>query len=150
MIDRPTRTTAVLLFGSGMAALIYQTSWERMLRLVFGASTAASSAVLAIFLGGLGIGGVWLGRRAEQSERPLVLYGNLEAGVAVSAALTPFLVDLAKSIYYALGGSTSLGASGATLCRLALSALVLGPSVILMGGTLPAAARAVEDNDDLA
>ena len=42
---------ALLLFGSGMTALIYQVAWMRELRLVFGISTAASAAVLAIFLG---------------------------------------------------------------------------------------------------
>ena len=52
------RGIAALLFGSGLAALVYQTAWQRMLGLVYGASTAASAAVLAIFLGGLGLGGV--------------------------------------------------------------------------------------------
>lgn len=144
-----TPTVALFLLGSGTAALVYQTAWERMLRLVFGASTAASSAVLAIFLGGLGLGGVWLGKRVEASERPLLYYGNLELGVACSAALTPFLVDVIAKIYWGLGGSGALGSGGATLVRLLLAALVLGPPVVLMGGTLPAAARAVEREDDL-
>lgn len=147
---KDTARVAVFLFGSGLAALVYQTTWERMLRLVFGASTAASSAVLAIFLGGLGIGGAWLGKRAEAHERPLQLYGNLEAGVALSAAATPLLVDVAARVYWGLGGVGALGTVGATLVRLALSAVVLGPSVVLMGGTLPAAARAVERDDDVA
>jgi hypothetical protein len=68
----------------------------RELRLVFGASTAASAAVLAVFMGGLGVGGALLGRRATRSPRPLGLYGNLELAVAASAALTPFLMMLAS------------------------------------------------------
>lgn len=144
-----TPRVATLLFGSGLAALVYQTAWERMLRLVFGASTAASSAVLAIFLGGLGLGGAWLGKRAEAHPRPLLLYGNLELGVALSAAATPLLVDLAARVYWGMGGVGALGSGGATAMRLILSALVLGPSVVLMGGTLPAAARAVESDEDL-
>ena len=145
-----TPRVAVFLFGSGMAALIYQTAWERMLRLVFGASTAASSAVLAIFLGGLGLGGAWLGKRAEATDRPLLLYGNLELGVAMSAAVTPFLVDIVARVYWSMGGSSALGTGVATVLRVVLAALVLGPSVVLMGGTLPAAARAVERDEDLA
>lgn len=143
-----TRSTAALLFGSGLAALVYQTAWERMLRVVFGASTAASSAVLAIFLGGLGLGGHLLGKRAEKDDKPLLLYGNLELLIAASAAVTPFLVDIIGKIYLALGGSDSLGWAGATLVRLVLATVVLGPSVVLMGGTLPAAARAVESDED--
>ena len=45
-----------LLFLSGFCALVYQVAWLRELRLVFGVSTMAISAVLAIFMGGIGIG----------------------------------------------------------------------------------------------
>jgi spermidine synthase len=45
--------------------LIYQTTWLREFRLVFGASTAASAAVLGVFMAGLGFGGIILGRRSE-------------------------------------------------------------------------------------
>lgn len=119
-----------------------------MLALVFGVSTAASAAVLAIFLGGLGLGGALLGKYAERSRRPLELYAKLEIGVALSAAVTPLLVAGASFIYLGLGGAGSLGDAGASIVRVILSALVLGPSVFLMGGTLPAAARAVESDDD--
>ena len=54
---RPLTRAAVLLFGSGLCALVYQVVWLREFRLVFGASTSASAAVLAVFLGGLGAGG---------------------------------------------------------------------------------------------
>src|SRR5438874_12800365 len=114
-----------------------------MFRLIFGASTLASAAVLAIFLGGLGIGGALIGKRAEGEERPLALYGKLEIGVAICAALSPFLTDLAGMIYFSLGGSATLGRFGATIVRVVLAALVIGPGAVLMGGTLPAAARAV-------
>jgi spermidine synthase len=43
----------------------------RELCLVFGSSTAASAAVLAIFMGGLGLGGWLLGRRADAAANPL-------------------------------------------------------------------------------
>ncbi|MDP9037597.1 MAG: fused MFS/spermidine synthase, partial [Myxococcota bacterium] len=145
-----TRTISVFLFGSGFAALVYQTAWQRMLRLVFGASTGATAAVLGIFLGGLGLGGLWLSRRVERSPRPLSFYGNLEAGIAIAAAVSPLLVDLCGELYFALGGSRTLGWSGATLARLVLAAVVMGPAVVLMGGTLPAAARAVEAEGDVA
>ena len=75
----------LLLLLSGCCALVYQVARLRELRLVFGASTAANAAVLAIFMGGLGRGGLTLGRRADAHRRPLVLYGRLELGVALSA-----------------------------------------------------------------
>src|SRR5204862_7941016 len=89
-----TVRVGLLLFGSGACALIYQTVWLREFRLIFGASTAASAAVLAIFMGGLGVGSIVLGKRADATRNPLALYGFLEVGVAVAATLTPALLWL--------------------------------------------------------
>src|SRR5579862_5378528 len=141
---------ALLLFASGGCALIYQVAWLRLLRLVFGTSTAASAAVLAIFLGGLGLGGVVLGRRADAARSAVRFYAVLELGVAVAAAASPLLVALVRSVYLGIGGTTTLGVVGGSVLRLALSALVLGLPTFLMGGTLPAAARAVERAADAA
>jgi spermidine synthase len=148
MASRATKTAA-LLFGSGACALIYQVAWFREFRLIFGASTAATGAVLALFAGGLGAGGLWLGPRADRSRNPGRLYAMLELGVALSAALTPILLSLARTIYIGVGGTQSLGLVGGTLARLVLSAIVLGVPTFLMGGTLPSAARAVETDEDV-
>jgi len=139
---------ALLLFGSGFCALVYQTAWLRMFRLVFGASTAASAAVLAIFMAGLGFGGLMLGRRADRHPSPLGFYAALEAGIALTAGLSPWLVALARWLYVAVGGSARLGLGGSTVARLVLSTLVLAVPTFLMGGTLPAVARAVERAGD--
>src|ERR1700745_3216999 len=82
-------TGAGLVFGSGLSALLYETTWLREFRLIFGNSTAATAAVLVIFLGGLGIGIALLGQRAEKTKRPLAFYARLELGIAISAAFTP-------------------------------------------------------------
>ncbi|HEY3055085.1 MAG TPA: fused MFS/spermidine synthase, partial [Thermoanaerobaculia bacterium] len=147
-MDRRTWITAGLLFCSGLSALIYQTVWFREFRLVFGASTFATAAVLAIFMGGLGAGSAILGKRADESAKPLAFYGTLEILIAISAAISPLLLWLIRKFYIALGGSVALGVGGATVVRLILAALVLGLPTFLMGGTLPAAARAVESDDD--
>jgi len=142
-------SVGLFLFGSGLCALIYQTVWLRQFRLIFGASTAASAAVLAIFMGGLGIGGLILGRVADRSRNPLALYAVLEILVAVSTALTPVLLIAIRAIYLATGGSVRLGMTVATILRLILAALVLAIPTTMMGGTLPAAARAVERASDV-
>ena len=143
-----TWRVGALLFGSGACALVYQIAWLREFRLFFGASTAASAAVLAIFLGGLGLGGLLLGRRADRAPRPILLYSNLEAIVALSAAASPFLVAFAREVYLGVGGTQQLGLAGGTIGRLALSALVLAVPTLAMGGTLPAAARGVTRQTD--
>jgi spermidine synthase len=139
---------ATILFGSGLSALVYQIAWQREFRLVFGSSTAASAAVLTIFIGGIGVGGLLLGRRADGHPRPLRFYAQLEIGVAATAALTPLLLDVARAAYIRAGGVLALGTTLGTALRLALAALVLAVPTVLMGGTLPAAVRGVQSDDD--
>lgn len=141
-------TMALLLVGSGTCALVYQVVWMREFRLVFGYSTAASAATLAIFMGGLGAGGFFWGRRVDGHENPLALYARLELLISLSAALTPILVLVAQALYLPTGGSQVLGAFAATAVRLVLATLVLAVPTFLMGGTLPAAARAATPDDD--
>lgn len=136
------------MFGSGFCSLVYQTAWMRQFRLIFGASTLATAAVLAIFMGGLGLGSALLGRRADNHPNPLAFYGNLELLIALSAAASQPLLWIVSRIYIALGGSVAMGLTLATIVRLILSTLVLAIPTLLMGGTLPAAARAVETSDD--
>ena len=139
---------ALLLFGSGCSALIYQTAWMREFRLIFGASTAASAAVLAIFVGGLGLGGLILGPRADRHCRPILYYSHLEAIVAASAAATPLVLIAVQWIYFSMGGTLTLGTTGGTMLRLLLSTVVLAVPTFVMGGTLPAAARGVTRGND--
>ncbi len=147
-MSRPLSKVAPLLFASGACSLIYETVWLRELRLVFGASTMASATVVACFVGGLGAGGLVFGRRADRQVRPLSMYAGLEAGIAVSAAITPLLLFLVRAAYIAVGGTRVLGVVGGTGVRLLLAALVFAAPTLLMGGTLPAVARAVESDED--
>ena len=148
-MTRMPSKVAGLLFCSGLTALIYQTIWSRQFRLIFGASTYATAAVLAIFMCGLGVGSLLLGKRADGKARPLEFYGNLELAIAATAALSQPLLWVAGWVYLALGGSATLGLGGASAVRLVLAALVIGVPTFLMGGTLPAAARAIETGDDV-
>ena len=147
-----TRTRLIkvsfLLFGSGFSALIYQVVWMRELRLVFGASTAATAAVTAVFMGGLGIGSAILGKYADRHARPLMMYAGLEMIIALLAVASPLLVTAARFVYAAAGGSLAMGPLMGTIARLLLSAVVLGGVTFAMGGTLPAAARALAIEGD--
>jgi MFS family permease len=148
MPERFARLVALLLLGSGFSALVYQIVWTRQFRLIFGSSTAATAAVLAIFTLGLGLGAYLVGPRLDRSQRPLRAYAAIEAGVAVSAAASPFLLAVVRWGYLSLGGTVTLGAAAGTLLRLLLAAIVLAVPTFLMGATLPAAARAVTAEAD--
>jgi spermidine synthase len=143
-----TRLVSLLLFGSGFCALIYQTTWLREFRLIFGGSTAASAAVLGVFMAGLGFGGIVLGRRAENKAKPLAFYGQLEVLIAISAACSPLLIWGSRYLYIAAGGTQAIGMTAGTIVRLLIAAIILAIPTFLMGGTLPAAARASVSPED--
>src|SRR5437899_6880366 len=149
-MSRSSRTwrIAALLFGSGFCALVYQVCWLREFRLVFGASTAASAAVLAIFAGGLGAGALVLGPHVDTRRYPLSFYAVLEGIVATTAAITPFLLTFVRSVYVWSGGAQTLGMTAATGLRLALGVTILGVRTFSMGGTFPAAVGAATQYGD--
>lgn len=144
----PLVRVATILFVSGFCSLIYQTVWLREFRLILGASTTASSAVLAIFMGGLGVGGWFIGKRTSGWALPFEQYAKIELAITGATAVTPFLLDLTRWLYLAAGGSSTLGPVSNTIVRLVLATLVIGPAVFFMGGTLPAAAQAITDDED--
>ncbi|WP_395746746.1 fused MFS/spermidine synthase [Prosthecobacter sp.] len=139
---------AALLALSGACALIYQMAWLREFRLVFGGATPATAAVLAIFMGAMGAGSALFGRRAEASRNPLRLYAFIELGVGIAALLTPLLLGLVRWLYLSTGGIAALGVVPATLLQLLLATVVLAPPCLLMGGSLPAAFKWVETDQD--
>jgi spermidine synthase len=145
---RGTSLIVLLTLFSGAIALVDEMAWTRALRLVFGATTTSAASVLAIFMGGLGLGAFLLGKRAEKSERPLLLYAVLELGICILAALSPFFIRGVEHIYHGLGGSLGLGFLLADLVRVTLAALAIGLPAVLMGGTLPALSRAVTGRAD--
>ena len=130
-------TVLALLFGSGFASLVYQVLWMRELALLFGSSAHAAAGTLAVFFGGLAIGGAIWSRRSPKSSQPLAEYGLLEIGVGLSGVFYFGLMTLYAALYTPM--HEMLGDSPALLlgAKLVLASVVLLPPAILMGGTLP-------------
>lgn len=144
----PLWRIVLCVFSSGFCALAYQMTWLREFRVIFGASTAATAAVLAIFMGGVGAGSIVLGKEVDRLRNPFRFYGQLEMFLALAAALTPLLLWLARLAYVALGGTPALGMMGGTCVRLLLAGVVLLTPTFLMGGTLPAVVKAAQIAED--
>jgi spermidine synthase len=128
---------------SGMSGLIYEVVWMRALGLHFGTSTPAVTTVLAAFMAGLGLGNVWLGRRADRVTRPLLLYARIEGGIAIFGLAVSLLALNAGVLLDAASRlSSGLGAASAIARALVLAFFMLVPCT-LMGGTLPVLSRAL-------
>ena len=96
-------------------------------------------------MGGLAAGAWIAGRLSSRIRRPVLLYGILELGIAVSALAIPFAIQGSRTLYVSLfGGSQGIvGAGGATtaLFYLVCSFLILLVPTSMMGATLPLLAR---------
>ncbi len=139
---RPWALLAFVFLLSGAASLIDQVVWLRYLSLVFGNTTWAAATLLAVFMGGLGVGALLFGRWADRLARPLVVYAALELAIGLFALASPTILSWINApyiaIYRGLGNAPALFALSRTL----LAALFLLPPTILMGGTLPLIFRA--------
>ena len=89
---------AAILFSSGLCALVYQTVWLREFRLIFGGAAPAAAAVMAVFMGGLGVGGWWFGKLVERVRFPFRFYARLEIAVAVAAMASPPAFLIASTV----------------------------------------------------
>ena len=82
-----------LFLFSGVASLIYQIVWVRMLTLVFGHTIYSVSIVLSAFMAGLGLGSYLWGRTIDKTGKPLLIYGKIEILIGISAAFLSFLLS---------------------------------------------------------
>ena len=149
--NRFTPQLAALLFAlvalSGAASLAYELLWIRALGLHFGTSTPAITTVVATFMGGLGLGYVWFGARADRSARPFSLYQRLELCIAVSGlAVSPLLLRVAPLLDTLARWCAAAGALSA-LCTAAVFALLMLAPTIAMGGTVPVLASALSRHE---
>ncbi len=125
------------LFVSGATALVYEVVWLRMLGLVFGHTVYAITAVLAAFMGGLGLGAYVFGRHAASCSDPLRTYGIVEVAIGVYCALSPGLFWIASHVYMRLHVTLTAAYATFSLVQFALVFAVLLLPTALMGATLP-------------
>jgi spermidine synthase len=128
---------ALLFFGSGVCALIYQVMWLRLLSLVFGVTVYAASTVLAGFMAGLGLGSFLGGRIAARISRPLAAFGVAEALVGITAFATPFGLDALTQLWISAHDDLPNSLAAITVIRFVVAFLVLIVPTSLMGATLP-------------
>lgn len=131
----------VLFVGSGCAALIYQIVWFQVLQLVIGSSAVSLAVLLGTFMGGMCAGSLLLSKYVSQERHPLSVYAWLEALIGVSGAALIILMPLVSRLYTAVDGGGQLSIA----LRAVVCVLLLLPPTALMGATLPAISRYVQN-----
>jgi spermidine synthase len=137
---------------SGFAALLYQTAWMRQLSTVFGTSELAVATILAAYMAGLALGAALAARVMHRIRRPILVYGILEATIAISAIAVPFLLQLAGFVYAEMFGGLpqppDASGLGQSMFYLSVTFIVLAVPTACMGATLPMVTRYAVHKDE--
>ncbi len=126
--------------GSGLAALIYEIVWFQLLAFVIGSTAASLAVLLGTFMGGMCLGSLAFARIVPASFHPLRVYAAMELGIGLIAIAVLYFLPPAADLYSSIGGH---GFTGILPRALLCAAFLLAPTM-LMGATLPCAARWVE------
>ncbi len=118
----------LLFFASGIAALIYQVCWQRLLFQAFGVDIESVTIIVSTFMLGLGVGALAGGQLADRyPQRTLALFALIELAIGVFGIASPWLI---RTI-----GAAAVRGSLATIA--AVNFLLLLFPTLLMGATLP-------------
>jgi spermidine synthase len=129
-----------LFFLSGLSGILFEILWTRIFTFLLGGTTQSVSAVITAFMLGLGVGSAVFGRLVDgRVRRPLVLYGLLELGVALSGLAAFYGFQHIESLYAALY-TRAPQATVKWLVFLIAFVFIAIPAT-LIGGTLPALVR---------
>jgi len=139
---------SVAFFFSGAAGLIFQVVWFYRAGLVFGSSVWAVTIVLSSFMGGLALGNALAGRYASKVERPLVVYAQLEALVAISGLAVSLLLPHLAVILGPLTRVASESIWAINVMRLVAAFAVLVVPATAMGATFPVLVGAAAGDHD--
>ena len=126
----------LLYFVSGFCGLVYEIVWSRMLVLVMGNTTYATSTILASFMAGLCLGSFYWGRKIDSlKSAPLFVFGCLEIIVGVSALILYFAVQSVVPLEIIVISGVSKSMAGSVLVRFVFSFVLLCIPTFFMGGT---------------
>ena len=128
---------------SGACSLIDQVVWVRLLKLSLGNTVYASSIVVSVFMGGLALGALLMGRYCDRVRRPLRLYSILEVLITVTAVSSPWTLKLADQLYVWFYRTWQPSHGLLLILQVLVSAAILLVPTVLMGSTLPLLSRFV-------
>jgi spermidine synthase len=131
----------ICFFLSGVAALLYEVVWVRMLTQIFGSTAYAVATVLAGFMAGLALGSFAFGRIVDRKRNYLKLYGWLELGIGVYGFLVPHIFKAAFAIYGKLFWLHQISPFLFNCALFILAFTLLAVPTFLMGATLPVLSR---------
>jgi len=130
---------------SSAASFVYELGWIRMLSLAFGTTLHAFELMLAAFIGGIALGGLWIRSRADRWQEPLRAAGWLQ--VCMGLAAVGSLAIYADGAFEWVGllmqslGRSSGGYAFYNLGTAAAALVIMLPAAFFAGALLPLLTR---------
>jgi len=131
----------LIYFASGACSLIDEVVWVRLLKLTLGNTVYATSIVVSVFMGGLALGALIMGRYCDSVNRRLRLYALLETLITISALSLPWWLKHADTVYVWFYRAYHPAHTQLLLVQVVISAAILLVPSMLMGSTLPLLGR---------
>ena len=132
---------------SGVAGLVYEVLWSRYLSLFVGHGAYAQVLVLAVYLGGMGLGALAVAGRSRDLERPLLWYAGAEGLLALFGLAFHALFVLATEASYDVLFPAIASPSWSGSVRWAVAGLLILPQAVVLGTTFPLMAAGLVRND---
>src|ERR1051326_1468905 len=142
----------VFFFLSGLCSIIYELVWLRLAMAQFGVTTALTSIVLSMFMGGLGLGawaaGSFIRGRGKNIGHPLRLYALTELLIGVSALTVPVQLDYGHKLLERIAQQGAVSSASFYLASALCLAVTLLPWCACMGATIPFVMFAIRSRGD--
>lgn len=125
---------------SGAASFVYEIAWVRMIGLVAGSTLHAFELMLASFILGLALGGLWIRRRADRSRSVIRLVAVMQIAMGIAALLSLALYRYSFGWTADLMSALSPTAAGYHLFNAGtavMSIIIMLPAAFFAGTTLP-------------
>ncbi|WP_367380153.1 fused MFS/spermidine synthase [Stenotrophomonas cyclobalanopsidis] len=125
---------------TGASSFVYEITWVRMLSLALGTTIHAFELMLAAFIAGIAMGGLWLRSRADRLQSPLRTAGWVQVWMGLAALASMFVYAHSFEWVGWLMRVIVRGSEGYGLYNVAsgiISLLVMFPAAFFAGMTLP-------------
>lgn len=146
-IPRLVTLTVIGLGVSGVASMIYEIAWTRVLSLIIGSSTYAFTAMLLAFLVGIAAGSALFSRLWGQRRVGPMSFGTIELGIGLSALLIlPAFGKMPDLLLRAF--TVSMAPDFVLIIQVLLSILAMIVPTLLIGASFPCAVNVAASGVD--
>ena len=127
-------------FVTGASSFVYEIGWVRMLSLALGSTVHTFELMLAAFIGGLALGGLWIRKRIDAYADPLRVGGYVQILMGLAALASLLLYD--QSFDWVAWFLQALARSEQSyvaynLATAAVAVAIMAPAAFFAGMTLP-------------